>query len=85
MSKTGEAETLLLAEAENVQKTGERFMEWRIHGDLGQLYLKMERPEDAAKEMTSAGELIEEIATTEPDEELKQNFRRQALKTLKNN
>jgi predicted Zn-dependent protease len=85
MSKTVEAETLLQEAAENVQKTGERFLVWRIHGALGQLYLKMDRQEEAAKEMASAGELIEEIAATVPDEELKQNFRRQALKTLKNN
>jgi predicted ATPase/DNA-binding SARP family transcriptional activator len=64
MGRTEEAEALFRAAAENVQKTGERFLLWRIHGALGQLYLIMNRAEKAAHEISAASRLIEEIAAT---------------------
>jgi DNA-binding SARP family transcriptional activator/Tfp pilus assembly protein PilF len=82
MGNFEDAEAQLLAAVENIHKTGERFLLWRIHGVLGQLYLKTAHPEKAAEGTVAAGELIEEIAATIPDEDLKQNFRQQAYETL---
>ncbi len=82
IGRTEEAEILLQAAAANAQKTGERFLLWRIHGTLGQLYLTMGQSAKAAHETSTAGRLIEEIAATVSDNELRQNFRQLASETF---
>ena len=77
-----EAEALLHAALVNAQNTEERFLLWRIHASLGRLYQRMDRVEISEEVMAAARSLIEEIATTVPDEELKHNFRQGAFKDL---
>jgi tetratricopeptide (TPR) repeat protein len=83
MGHTEEAQTLLQAAAENAQATGERFLLWRIHASLGRLYCAVGRQQEAEKELSTACQLIEELADTVPDEAVKANFLQRAHNMLK--
>jgi adenylate cyclase len=74
MDYTENACSLLQAALENAHATGERFLLWRIHASLGRLYCAMERQEASETEFSIAGDLIEELAATLPDEGLKSEF-----------
>ena len=82
MERMEEAEVLLRAALVNAQKTEERFLLWRIHASLGQLYQLTDRVEIAGEEISAAHMLIEEMASTLPDEELKHNFCQRAFEAL---
>jgi class 3 adenylate cyclase/tetratricopeptide (TPR) repeat protein len=82
MDRMEDAETLLHSAAANAQKTKERFLLWRIHASLGRLYKYMDHGDVAQDEISAARSLIEEMASTIPDEELKQNFRQRASEAL---
>jgi tetratricopeptide (TPR) repeat protein len=69
-----QAISLLQAAIENAEATGERFLLWRLHASLGRLYRPLEHQEEAEKEFSAAGALIEELAATIPDKALKENF-----------
>jgi DNA-binding SARP family transcriptional activator len=71
---TGQVRSLLYAAIENAQATGERFLLWRIHASLRRLYISVGHQEAAEKEFSNTYELIEDLATTVPDETLKNNF-----------
>jgi hypothetical protein len=82
MERMEEAEALLHAALANAQATGERFLLWRIHAFLGQLYKLTDRTGNAEEEISAARSLILEMASTIPDEELKQDFRQRAFEEL---
>jgi tetratricopeptide (TPR) repeat protein len=82
MDRMEGVETLLSAALINAQKTEERFLLWRIYASLGQLYQRMGRKENAEEEFSAARSLIVEMATTIPDEELKDNFRQRAFQAI---
>jgi hypothetical protein len=63
---------------ENAQATGERFLVWRIHVSLARLYRATAREPEAAVESTIARDLIEELADTIPEGDLRDNFLRRA-------
>jgi class 3 adenylate cyclase/tetratricopeptide (TPR) repeat protein len=78
-----EACSLLHAARENAQATGERFLLCRIQARLERLSCFTENGREAEEELPTARMLIEELATTIPDEALKKNFLQGALKTLR--
>jgi hypothetical protein len=49
---------------------------------LGQLYQLTDRVEIAGEEISAERSLVEEMANTLPDEELKLNFRQRAFEEL---
>jgi tetratricopeptide (TPR) repeat protein len=82
MGRTEEAESLLHGALENARAVGERFLLWRLHASLGQLYHAMGHQEAAEKKISAARALIEELAATIPDEALKSSFLQGAYNTL---
>jgi adenylate cyclase len=78
MGQTEEAQLLLHAAIENAWTTGERFLLWRIHASLGRLYRTMGRQPEAEGEFADARALVEELADTAPNGELRDNFIRRA-------
>jgi adenylate cyclase len=83
LGHTEEAHTLLLTAIENAQATGERFLLWRLHASLGKLYCAIGQQSEAEKEFSNAYELIQELADTVPDGELRDNFLRRAHDRLR--
>jgi DNA-binding SARP family transcriptional activator len=83
LGRTDEAQPLLRAAIENARTTGERFLLWRIHASLGQLYTTMGHQEAAEKDFLAARTLIDELAATVPDETLKDKFRQGAYSILR--
>jgi tetratricopeptide (TPR) repeat protein len=80
---TEEAHTLLQAAAENAQATGERFLLWRIHASLGRLYRATGRQSEAEMEFATARELVEELADTVPNGEVRDSFFQRAHDRLR--
>jgi tetratricopeptide (TPR) repeat protein len=78
MGRREEAQALLQAAVENAQATGERFLLWRLHASLGRLYLAMDQQSEAGEAFASAHELIQELADTLPDGELRNSFLQRA-------
>jgi tetratricopeptide (TPR) repeat protein len=67
----------------NAKETGERFLQWKLHANLGHLYTSMGDLEAAKKEYTLARILIDELAATIPDESLRKGFQEGACSTLR--
>ncbi len=82
LGHTEEAHTLLQAAAENAQATGERFLLWRIHTSMGRLYRAMDRQSEAEEQLSTARKLVDELADTLPDEELRNSFLQRAHDSL---
>ncbi|HMB23130.1 MAG TPA: LuxR C-terminal-related transcriptional regulator, partial [Anaerolineales bacterium] len=55
---------------------------WRLHADLGKAYRAINRREDAEREFSSARLIIQDLAATLPDGELRDHFVKQALAML---
>jgi tetratricopeptide (TPR) repeat protein len=83
MGHSEEAQTLLHDAIENAQATGERFLLWRIHAILARLYRAMGRQSEAEREFSNARELVQELADTVPDGDLRDNFFRRAHERLR--
>jgi len=66
----------------NAQKIGERFLLWRAHANLGQYYLAMGQPSAAKQQFLTSRSIVEDIATTIPDDCMKRNFLRGAFNLL---
>jgi tetratricopeptide (TPR) repeat protein len=81
--RTENACSLLQLANENAQATGERFLLWRIHARLGQLFHTMGHQEAAEKEFLAARALIDELAANIPEETLKDKFRQGAYSILR--
>jgi tetratricopeptide (TPR) repeat protein len=77
-----EAKSLLRAAKENAQENEERFLLWQIHASLGKVFHHLKAQASCEEELTTARALIEELADTLPDEELKQKFLTGANNTL---
>ncbi len=82
MGRVDEAIQLLQAALANGLALDERYLLWRGHASLGRLYRKMNRPEEAQEQFSTAHELVKELAATVPDETLQDNFRQRAYDTL---
>jgi tetratricopeptide (TPR) repeat protein len=81
-----QATEYLMATIDNAkEKQGERILLWRAHASLGQLYLTMGQPAAAEKELFASKSIVEEIASTIPDELIKNNFLRGAYNILSYN
>jgi tetratricopeptide (TPR) repeat protein len=78
-----EAVPLLQAAIKNAREEREQFMLWRVHASLGRLYLALDRRSEAEKEISTALELVEELADTVPEGEMRDNFLRRANDRLK--
>jgi len=83
MGKMEEAHALLKAAVENAQATGERFLLWRLHASLAQLYCGIGRQSEAGKEFSTARELVEELADTVPNGEVRDKFLHRAYNMLR--
>jgi tetratricopeptide (TPR) repeat protein len=83
LGQATEAEQAYQAAINNIETTGERYVLWRIRGDLYQLYQAIGCQEAAEAELSLASVQIEELATSIPDENLTDGFRQGAYKTLK--
>jgi tetratricopeptide (TPR) repeat protein len=82
MGDTEGACSLLRAAIENARTIGERFLLWRLHTSLGRLCRALGRQSEAEEECATARKLVEELADTVPDGEVRDNFLRQAQNTL---
>jgi tetratricopeptide (TPR) repeat protein len=83
IGRTEEACSLLRAAIENARAMEERFLLWRIHASLGRLYRALGRQSEARQELSTARELVEELADTVPNGELRDNFFQQAHERLR--
>jgi adenylate cyclase len=79
MGHPDEAESLLHAAVENARVTGEHFLLWRVHASLGWLYHTTDRQTQAEEAFSTARGLIQELADTLPDGELRDNFLQRAF------
>jgi uncharacterized protein YbaA (DUF1428 family) len=68
---------------ENARATEERFLLWRLHASLGRLYRALGRQSEAEREFSTAHELVEELADTVPDGEVRDDFRQRAHERLR--
>jgi tetratricopeptide (TPR) repeat protein len=83
LGQLDDALALLCAAIENARASGERFLLWRVHVSLGRLYHSMGCQTQADTEFSAARELIAELATTIPDDTLKDNFIQRAYCAFK--
>jgi tetratricopeptide (TPR) repeat protein len=82
LEQAAEAETILHGARTTALKRGLRPLLWRNAIDLGNLYHAQRRFEEAEHAFATAEELIEEIAGTIPDTELRAYFLQQATALL---
>ncbi len=82
LKQVAEAETILHGARATALKLGLRPFLWRIAIDFGNLYHAKLRFEEAEHAFTAAEELIEELAATVPDTELRAYFLQQATALL---
>jgi DNA-binding CsgD family transcriptional regulator len=79
---TAEAETMLRAAQEAARAQGLRPWRWRIAVALGKLYQTQGRQEEAEQAFATARTIIEELAANVPDEQVREQFLRQATAML---
>jgi hypothetical protein len=77
-----EAHPLLSSALVHGGKTGERYLLWRLHADLGRIHHAMGQAEGVERELSAARVLIEESAATISDQTLKEGFRQGAHRVL---
>jgi tetratricopeptide (TPR) repeat protein len=78
MGQPDEACLLVRAAIENARATDERFLLWRLHATMGRLCHASGRHPEAEKEVSTAHELVEELADTIADGEVRDGFRQRA-------
>jgi tetratricopeptide (TPR) repeat protein len=74
--------SLLRTATENARTVGERFLLWRLHASLGRLYHALGRHSATVEACSTAHQLVEELAGTLPDGELRDNFLQRARTRL---
>lgn len=74
--------SLLQSAIGNARSRKERFLLWRLHASLGRLYHATGRQSQAEEELSIARELIQELADSMPEGELRDNFFRRAQESL---
>ncbi len=82
LHREAEAETMLRAAQEAARAQGLRPWLWRICIVLGKLYQNQEHREEAEQAFSTARALIKELAATVPDEQVREQFLRQATAML---
>ena len=82
LHREAEAETALQAAQAAAHAQGLRPLLWRIAVVLGKLYQTQARREEAEQAFSTARALIEELATNIPDEQVREQFLRQATAML---
>jgi DNA-binding CsgD family transcriptional regulator len=82
LQREAEAETMLRAAQEAARSQGLRPLLWRICIVLGKHYQNQGRREEAEQAFSTARSLIEELATNVPDEQVREQFLRQATAML---
>jgi adenylate cyclase len=74
LGRLEEASSWLCVAIENAQGNGERYLLWQIHASLGKVYKNMNCLTSCEKELSMSGALLEALAATLQDEELKHIF-----------
>jgi predicted ATPase/DNA-binding CsgD family transcriptional regulator len=64
------------------QRQGQRALEWRLHADLGKAYRRLGRRDQAEEEFSAARAIIQDLAATLPEGELRSQFMERALAGL---
>jgi DNA-binding CsgD family transcriptional regulator/tetratricopeptide (TPR) repeat protein len=64
------------------QKQGGRPILWRLHADLGNAYHAISRRTDAEREFSSARTIVQDLAATLPQGDLRDHFVKQALAAI---
>jgi DNA-binding CsgD family transcriptional regulator len=64
------------------QKQGGRPILWRLHADLGNAYHAISRRADAEREFSSARTIVQDLAATLPQGDLRDHFVKQALAAI---
>jgi DNA-binding SARP family transcriptional activator/Flp pilus assembly protein TadD len=82
LGRTEEADRALITAVDKIQLTGERYLLWRIRGDISQLFQAAGRPAQAEAMMSSAKAEVEERAVSIPDEALAEGFSQGACEVL---
>ena len=82
LHREAEAETMLRAAQEAAYEQGLRPLLWRIEVTQGKLYQAQRRQQEAAQAFSTAGTLIEELATNGPDKHLREHFLSQTTTML---
>jgi len=82
LRRASEAESVLRAARDGAVEQGMRPLLWRIHVALGNLYRTQARREEAERVLSAARAIIEELAASVPDEELRNTFLSQAARRL---
>jgi tetratricopeptide (TPR) repeat protein len=80
--KVNEAEKVMKAALNCARKTGEHYILWRIHANLGRLYQDNNREAEAANEFAEARRCVEKLTENIPQKELKEDFRTQAKRII---
>ena len=78
IGRIAEAEIALRAAQQSAEQRGMKPILWRIHVSLGNLLRKRGHREDAYLHLSTAHEVIEELANKVPDQVLRDGFLRQA-------
>jgi ATP/maltotriose-dependent transcriptional regulator MalT len=79
LNRAEESEAGLQSALQLYQEQGVKMGLWRIQLALGELYQARAGSDRAERAFMAARALIEELAAAVPDEDLRENFRRQAL------
>ncbi len=82
LGRTREAAAELVGAQATVRAWGELPLGWRLHADLGKVYLMQKRRTDAEEEFHTARRIIKEIAGHCAEGAPRENFLRQALSTM---
>ena len=82
LGRTDEAEALLLSVREIVQRQGVRPLIWRTHLALGSLYEAAGRSTDAQPEYLAARQIVEALAASLPEPDLRDELLRRTLAML---
>ncbi|MBM3134701.1 MAG: tetratricopeptide repeat protein [Chloroflexi bacterium] len=85
LAATGQVEparVLLQAALNRAQALEDRFLLWRIHASLGRAYAAMPSQPEAKQQFAAARRLVEELAQTLSDPELRDTFLHRAYRTI---
>ena len=81
MERGGQALALLQTAIGNAEVNGERFLLWRLHASMGRIYRAMGRQPEAAAASSMAYVLVDELASSLPDGEVRDGFLHRAQTT----
>ena len=74
MGSNIEAEKWLVGALDRAKEHLSLSLVWRIHWTLGKLYWSTSRPEEAERAFDAARALIDQLASTLPDEDLRSGY-----------